>query len=189
MPQARPAPRRKAGSVPRCWLMTDARNAEALANIAARMPPRSAIVIRAFALPTRGRTALIRRLRHIARARGHMLIWSGTVCPSGYDGRHGAARRRDDGFLMMPVHDPREAVEARRHRADAVLVSPVHHTRSHPGAPTLKVRGFARLAKDVRCQAIGLGGMDAKKYRALRNHGACGWAAIDGWMSSGVVSR
>lgn len=174
-PQVRP--------VPRCWLMTDARIGAALPAIAAKLPPRSAIIIRRFAMEPAKRDDLIRRLRRAARARRHLFLWSGPQRPVGYDGRHSPIRGRDNGFLVMPVHNQREAMTARQGRANAVLISPVRPTRSHPGAAVLGIRGFRRLAANREYPAIALGGMDGRIFRRLRIHGAHGWAAIDAWMT------
>lgn len=176
--QARPAPT--------CWLMTDARFGDDLLTAAARLPPRSAIVIRSFALPAAGRAALIRDLRRLAQARRHLLIWAGEHRPPGYAGRLGKQRRPDDSWLVMPVHDAREAAQARRHRAEAALISPVYPTRSHPGAATLGRPGFARLSAASGWRGIALGGMSRVRFRALRCQGAQGWAAIDAWLPQGA---
>jgi thiamine-phosphate pyrophosphorylase len=163
--------------------MTDARIADMLPSIAARMPPRSAIVIRAFALPAQNRVGLCRTLRRIAGARRHLLIWSGATRPAGFSGRHGDRRRPGDHVLIMPVHNQREAAAARRHCADIALVSPIHATRSHQGAATLKPQGFRRLAAATGRPCVALGGMDPVRFQQLRTHGARGWAAIDAWLA------
>jgi thiamine-phosphate pyrophosphorylase len=171
--------------VPPLWLMTDARLGTAMPAIVARMPPRSAVVIRPHAMEQGGRARAIRLLRRIARAKRHMLLLAGGGDPAGYDGRHGGGGRRicqrGRGYVSMPVHDRGEAEAARKARADAVLISPVWPTRSHPGAPSLGAVGFARLAARFPGCAVALGGMTAQRMRRLRHHGAAGWAAIDAW--------
>ena len=172
----------QARPVPTVWLITDGRLGHALLPAARRLPPRSVIVVRAFALPAAGRASLIRALRRLARARRHRLIWAGEQAPQGFDGRLGLMRQRSDAWLVMPVHDVREAASARRHRADAVLISPVHPTRSHPGSATLGRQGFARLAGASGRPGIAMGGMDARRHAKLKRQGARGWAAIDAWL-------
>lgn len=183
----RQAPAAHRPAVPTRWLMTDARLGKAMPAIAAGMPPRSAIIIRPYALETGGRAALIRSLRRIAKARRHLLLLAGPGPIAGFDGRHygGGARMtaRTSGFLSMPVHDIRQAATARRRHADAVLISPVHPTRSHPDATPLGARGFARLARGFPGRAIALGGMTEHRFLSLRSHGASGWAAIDAWQA------
>lgn len=189
MPPRQPSPptplRADRRRIPLCWLMIDARLGEGLPRAIAAMPPRSAVVVRPYALATKGRAATIRAIRRAARAKRHLLLLAGDGSLSGYDGRHfgGGARLRaaGGGFLSVPVHDRAEALRARRLAADAVLVSPVWPTRSHPGAAVLGVRGFAGLARLSGCYAIALGGMTATRFIALRRHGAHGFAAIDAW--------
>lgn len=152
--------------------------------IAARMPARSGLLVRPYALPAHSRVALILRLRRIAHARRHWLVWAGKVRPRGFDGRYGTARRSDDGWLIMPVHDYREARRARRHRADAVLISPVFPTRSHPGSAHLGISGFQRLAANSHATAIAMGGLDQTRATRIRYHGGNGWAGIDAWLTS-----
>ena len=178
--------RRAVKRVPTCWLMTDRRLGSAMPRIAARLPPRSAIVIRPYAMAQEGRAALIRRLRHVARAKRHLLLLAGGGSLHGYDGRHLGGSYQQSGqrpaFLSTPVHDRREATAALRQGADAALISPVHATRSHADGQPLGLRGFARLSAQFRGRAVALGGMTAPKFRRLRCHGASGWAAIDAWL-------
>ncbi len=178
-------PHRPVKRVPACWLMTDARLGRAMPHIAAHMPPRSAIVVRPYALAAAGRTELIRALRRIARAKRHLLLLSGAGAAPGFDGRHAgrgaSTARKRRGFTSMPVHDSREAAAALRARADAVLISPVWPTRSHAGAPAIGLAGFVRLASAFGGRAVALGGVTRQKFRGLRYHGATGWAAIDAW--------
>src|SRR3546814_16264256 len=84
---------------------------------------------------------------------------------------------------MMPVHDAREARQARRAKADAVFISPLHPTRSHPGAPALGRAAWLRLARLSIAQPIALGGMTAPRARALHRASVrtTGWAAIAPW--------
>jgi thiamine-phosphate pyrophosphorylase len=66
---------------------------------------------------------------------------------------------------------------AARLGADAALLSPVFATRSHPGGATLGPVRFRLLARQAALPVIALGGMDARRARALRWRR---WAAIDG---------
>ncbi|MEQ1689380.1 MAG: thiamine phosphate synthase [Sphingopyxis sp.] len=75
-----------------------------------------------------------------------------------------------------------EAKRARRANADVVLVSPLWPTRSHPDAKGIGHARFQQLARQSRCPAIALGGMNAARFRLARRHGAYGWAAIDAWL-------
>lgn len=172
--------------------MTDRRLGQALPRIIAAMPPRSGVIIRPYAMDAKGRMAMIRTIRRIGRAKRHLLLIA-DQWQQGFDGRHGggeaarAQRPSGGGILSMPVHDRREASRAIRLGATLCLLSPVWPTRSHPEAPTLGMRGFARLAAGLcrHTNVIALGGMTADHFRILRRHGAHGWAAIDGWQQQG----
>lgn len=75
-----------------------------------------------------------------------------------------------------------ELIAAERAGADLILLSPVFATRSHPGAPVLGPVRFGLLARQARTPIVALGGMTAKRARALPD--AYGWAAIDAWCQA-----
>ncbi|SFS04941.1 thiamine phosphate synthase [Sphingomonas jatrophae] len=166
---------------PRLWLMTDERMGEALWSALLRLPKGAGVVFRHRSTP--GRRALYERVRRIARARRLVLVLAGDVRVAAAwraDGVHGRDPRRTARPLLrtMPVHDPVEAHRAKR--ADVAFVSPVFATRSHVGAGSLGISGFARLARQVR-RPVALGGIDSRRARLLPF--AYGWAAIDAWMA------
>lgn len=167
--------------VPVCWLMCDARLGTRMSAIVAAMPPRSAVVVRPYAMQVEKRAELIRSIRRVARAKHHLLLIAGGGSDAGFDGRHGGACRTK-GFLSLPVHDRRELAQANRLGADAVLISPVWPTRSHPDGNTLGRQGFACLAAASMARPVALGGVRARQFARLRIHGATGWAAIDAWL-------
>ncbi|MFN3435907.1 MAG: thiamine phosphate synthase, partial [Sphingomonas sp.] len=70
-------------------------------------------------------------------------------------------------------------VAAIRAGADAVFVSPVFATRSHPGSRPLGIARFGLMIRGLQTPVIALGGMNARKARALRPMGIHGWAGID----------
>ncbi len=174
--------------VPRCWLMVDARLGEHIPAIVAAMPPRSAVVVRPYAMRLEGRTEMIKGIRRAARAKRHLLLIAGGGSDAGFDGRHGGTRKTT-GFLSLPVHGRRELAQANRLGADAVLISPVWPTRSHPDGAALGKRGFACLAAGSSAQAIALGGVTARGFARLKIHGTAGWAAIDAWLPSKLDDR
>ena len=185
LPRQPPPAKRKPKHVPGCWLMGDARLGDALPSIIAGLPPRSAVVVRPYAMHSVGQAALIRAIRRVARAKRHLLLLAGGGSDTGFDGRHGQYglfRRSSHKFLSLPVHNQRELARAQRLHADAMLISPIFATRSHPGSRTLGIGGFARLAAPVAGKAVALGGMEAKLFGRLRGKGAVGWAAIDAWL-------
>lgn len=97
-----------------------------------------------------------------------------------------AARRRSVVAIseargrILRVHDQRELTRALASGAD-VLVSALFATASHPGRPPLprqRAATLARLAKAAGARVIALGGMDAKRFAAVRRLGFDGWAGI-----------
>ena len=86
---------------------------------------------------------------------------------------------------LVTAHSLRELGAAGRARASAVLLSPVFATRSHPDGRVLGPVRFRLLAGRSAVPVIALGGMTARRARAL---GASGWAAIDGLAPSPACS-
>ena len=170
-------------TVPQHWLMLDARLGDNMLTAARALPPCSAIVVRPQAMTAdQLRPEAMRRLRAIARARGHTLLRAGRYAP-GYDGVHNAQVPARHGLQSMAVHTPRQAASARQRRVDAVLISPIFTTRSHPDAQGIGPSRLRQLATQSGTAApIALGGMTAARYREIRRHGAQGWAAIDAWL-------
>ena len=174
-----PARQPPSAPIPRLWLMTDTRIAGALPQIIAALPPRSAVVIRPYALGASASEGAVRAFRRIARAKRHLLLLAGRGDVRAYDGRHGFNGCMIGRPLSAPVHDRCEAARARRAGVPVVLVSPVFPTRSHADARPIGRRGFRSLAAQAGGRAIALGGMDAARFRFLRFDGAHGWAGID----------
>jgi thiamine-phosphate pyrophosphorylase len=199
MPRRQPLPSRTLW--PQTWLFTDARLGDALFAAVAALPPGSGIVLRHDDLAPGKRWRLARRL---ART-GHLLLLAGPPSLArrwGADGVHlrqpsakQAAQAHRLGLIVsMPVHDAREARAARRARADMTFISPLQPTRSHAGAPPLGQSAWLRLARLTGAQPIALGGMTAKRARALCLTARAsdirpGWAAIDAWMEKAAKRR
>jgi thiamine-phosphate pyrophosphorylase len=191
--------------LPRLWLLSDERLPVPIAELAARLPPGSGIILRHDHLPAAERWRLLRRLRRIAAARRLTLLLADAPALAkrwGADGVHlrqrhagqAAQARRLGLALTMPVHGAGEARAARRAGADAVFVSPLHPTRSHPGAPALGTAAWLRLARQAGGQRIALGGMTPARARALTRQSAGsgvrpGWAAIDAWVERAAKRR
>lgn len=188
--------------LPHRWLFSDERLTIGMARLAALLPPGSGIVLRHDRLAQGARWRLLRRLMHIARARGLTVLLSGRPDIArrwGADGVHlrqhdagRAAQARRLGLrVTIPVHGTREARRARRAGPDGVFISPLHTTRSHAGAPALGLAAWLRLSRLSGAQAVALGGMTAARARALsRAHGKqSGWAAIDAWEEKATKRR
>ncbi len=165
-----------AKELPRRWLMTDERLGEGLWDALAALPRGSGVILRHYALPLAERRALFAQVSRIARRRRLMLIVAGAD-QLGNASSHGRHR----GALTAPVHSRREAVAAIRDGARLLFVSPVHATRSHPGARTLGTARFGLLIRGLDADVIALGGMNERRWRALKRLNVHGWAGIDAW--------
>lgn len=168
-------------AVPRLWLLTDARQGEALWDALERLPAGSGVVVRHHDLAPARRRVLFERVRRVARRRRLVLVLSGAprlAAAWRADGAYGpiGARAARPLLRLATAHDAAELVAARRDGADAVLLSPVFLTRSHPGGAALGRARFRLLTRQSAVPVIALGGMDAARFRAL---GCYGWAGID----------
>jgi thiamine-phosphate pyrophosphorylase len=165
--------------LPRRWLMTDERMGAALWGALARLPRGSGVVLRHYSLPPAQRRALGERVARIARKRRLVVVTAGASrLVREVVGRHGRHR----GALTAPVHSRREAVAAVRAGAGLLFVSPVHVTRSHPGAHALGRARLGLMIRGLNTPVVALGGMDERRWRALRPLGVHGWAGIDAWL-------
>ena len=156
--------KRRQSSVPRQWLIVDARLGDELWTALKRLPRGSGVLVLVHELSVGKRERLIRRLRHLAAAKGVLLI----------DESEGAAR----------VHNLRELRRALLERIQFVLLSPIHRTRSHPNSrpiPRMRTAAYARL---TRRRLIALGGMDEQRFRRIERLGFIGWAGIDAWLKT-----
>lgn len=167
--------------VPRCIVLTDARNDSGLERAIMRLPRGSAAVFRHYHLNQDARSERFMRLRKLAEGRRVLMI--GAQVPSGWraSGFYGAAKDIAGmaGLRLATAHSLREIGMAMRAGAHAVLLSPVFATRSHPGAKVLGAVRFLMLARQSPVPVIALGGMTAARARRLPVHG---WAAIDGFV-------
>lgn len=169
---------------PKIWLMTDPRFGDDLLSAIRRLPFGSGVIFRHYHMGHSDRRALFRRVGHICRQRGHMLVLAGLEAD--------AVRWRADGFhsrtgmcrsslpRTAPVHNRTELREALRNQAGVLFVSPMFLTDSHPGAKALGRFAFNALAKQSRTAlVVALGGMTNERARTLNPHLIHGWAAID----------
>ncbi|WP_168694344.1 thiamine phosphate synthase [Sphingomonas flavalba] len=182
-------PRQPAAALPRLWLMTDERLGDRLWTAIARLPRGAGIVFRHYRTPAAERRALFARLAAIARRRGLVLVAGGAV-PPGWRGLvHGGGKAGRPH--TAPAHSRREAIAAIRAGAVLLFASPVHPTRSHPGARALGPARLGLMIRDLPVPVVALGGMDARRARALAPLGIHGWAAIDAWAAADAagVSR
>ena len=180
-PKCQPKP------TPHHWLMTDARLGADLLSAARNLPPNGTIILRPHAMTAAQLTpTILRQLRGIARARGHLLLHTNHI-PAGFDGVHasGGRLRGRAKPISFPVHNPHDLAAARRAGARYVLISPIFASASHVGAAGMGMGRFKQLAQVARkagMVAIALGGMDTARFCTMRRHGAKGWAAIGAWL-------
>lgn len=165
-----------AKELPQRWLMTDPRLGDALWDAFAALPHGSGVILRHYELPFAERRALFAKIARIAQRRSLMLVVAGKN-RLGSAPRHGRHR----GAMTAPVHSRREAIAAIRNGAKLLFVSPIHATRSHPGARALGPVRFGLLIRGLGVPVVALGGMDERRWRALRPLGVHGWAGIDAW--------
>jgi thiamine-phosphate pyrophosphorylase len=155
--------KRRQTSVPRQWLIVDARLSDDQWRALRRLQPGSGVLILSHGLPANARERLIRRLRHVAVTRRLRL----------FDENKAAAR----------VHNLNELRRALLARTPMILLSPIHRTRSHPDwqpIPRLRAAAYARLAARG---LVALGGMDERRFRRIERLGFVGWAGIDAWIT------
>jgi thiamine-phosphate pyrophosphorylase len=81
-------------------------------------------------------------------------------------------------LLSAACHSHEQLLQAEHIGADLVTLSPVLPTTSHPGAPVLGWRRFAKLVSDVHVPVYALGGMTRDHSVTARGLGAHGIAAI-----------
>lgn len=160
--------------------------------IAAQLPRGAAVVFRAFGAADA--EAQARRLKAIARARGLMLLIGaddGLARRIGADGVHLPERlahrvpliRRPGWIVTCAAHSLAAARRARTAGADAVVVSAVFPSDSpSAGAPIGPVR-TALLARRAGLPVYGLGGVNNKTARRLKDAGLVGLAAVDAFRT------
>ncbi len=159
--------------------MTDERLGAGLMDAVLGLPKGSGIIFRHYATPETERRALFKSLQVIARRNGHVLLLAGPARLAqgwGADGSHGRHR----GAVTAPVHSLREMRAAERAGAQLLFVSPIFATRSHPGQSGKGPLHLASLTRQAKQPVIALGGMTRARFKALRQTGIYGWAAIDG---------
>ncbi|MEM1195379.1 MAG: thiamine phosphate synthase [Pseudomonadota bacterium] len=171
-------------TLPKLWLLSDARNDAVLERALMRLPQGSGFIYRHYHLPDPDRYHRFHALRRIAKARGHCVILADSAVTAsewGADGVYGAPLslwpRRANLLQLATAHNAREIALAQRKGAHAILLSPVFATRSHPGDKVLGPARFLHLARLATIPVIALGGVTRARAARL---GWPRWAAIDG---------
>jgi thiamine-phosphate pyrophosphorylase len=158
--------------------------------IARRLPKGAAVVFRAFGAPDAAERGA--RLAAIARRRGLVLLIGADdalAASVGADGVHlperlaHRARRlkaAHPGWIFTAAaHSASAARRALAAGADAVVVSAVFPSASPSAGPPMGAIRLAILVRRAGGAVYGLGGIDMKKARLLRDTGLIGLAAVD----------
>nr|WP_298932152.1 thiamine phosphate synthase [uncultured Erythrobacter sp.] len=171
-------------SPPFIWLISDARNDEALESALGRLPRGSGFIYRHYHLEESERYKRYLALRRVARACDHTIVLADSALTArewGADGIYGPPRalcpRREGLLHLATAHTMREVADANRFGSNMVLISPIFATNSHPNGKVLGPAKFRLLAAHAKAPVIALGGMNS--HRALTLDWPR-WAAIDG---------
>jgi thiamine-phosphate pyrophosphorylase len=159
--------------------------------IARGLPRGAAVVFRAFGASDAAERGA--RLQAIARERGLILLIgqdAGLAAQVGADGVHlperlaHRARRLKAAHPLWIVTAAAHSIPAARRAlaagADAVVVSTVFASRSASAGRPMGAMRLALLVRRVTGPVYGLGGIDNKKARLLKDTGLVGLAAVDG---------
>ena len=88
-------------------------------------------------------------------------------------------RARPDWLVTAAAHSLRAARAARTSGADAAVVSVAFSSRSRSAGPPMGPIRLAALARRAGLPVYGLGGIDEKTARRLKDAGLVGLAAVD----------
>jgi len=91
--------------------------------------------------------------------------------------------------VSASCHNAEELAQARQTGADFVMLAPVFPTQSHPGAPSLGVDAFQRLATQADIPIIALGGITTGNYQKLALNKLAVISAILGADDPGQAAR
>ena len=72
--------------------------------------------------------------------------------------------------ISASCHNAEELAQAQQSGADFAMLAPVFPTQSHPGAPSLGVEAFQRLAAQADIPIIALGGITTGNHQKLASH-------------------
>ena len=149
-------------TLPRQWLVADERLGKGLWRAIRALPRGSGILVLHRELPKNERARMLARLRYLARSGGLLIV----------DEAAGEAAR---------VHNSKEIRQCALSAVPLLFLSPLFPTRTHPDWKPLAPMRAAALLRLARVPVIALGGMDARRFRRLKQLGFVGWAGIDAW--------
>jgi thiamine-phosphate pyrophosphorylase len=186
--------RRARKALPSLLFFTDPARTPDPEAFARRLPRGAAIVFRAFGAPDAAAQGA--RLAAIARQRGLKLFIGADAALARRLGAGGVhlperlahrARRLKAAhpawLITAAAHSPRAARRALAAGADAVVVSAVFPSASASAGPPMGPIRLAILVRRVPGAVYGLGGIDIKKARLLKDTGLVGLAAVDAFRT------
>lgn len=186
---------RQGHRLPALVLMTDRRRLPDPVPAIESLPADAMVVFRHYEDPDRearaaALLALCRRRRLPLLVAGDWRLAArlgadGVHLPEALVGLVGRVRRLRPWYVTAAAHSEAALRRAADQGVDAAFLSPVFPTRSHPGAPTLGPRHFARLVRRVDVPVYALGGVDRTTAPRLLDSGAVGIAAI-GSLAAGL---
>jgi thiamine-phosphate pyrophosphorylase len=172
--------------LPKIWLMTDPRFGDGLIAAIRKLPMRSGVIFRHYALAPKERRALLAKVRRVCVQRGHVLLLADSAAFGRNwqaDGVHGRSAKLATGLRSASVHNAREIAQGRQDRADLLFLSPLRTTRSHIGQRPLGPMRFGQLAAQCKpAKVIALGGMTRAHAAKWQGKAIHGWAAIDAFI-------
>jgi thiamine-phosphate pyrophosphorylase len=180
--------------LPRLLVFTDPQRTPDLEALAGALPRGSALVYRSFGAPEA--EAVAARLVALAHARGaRVLIGADAALAArvGADGVHlpermasrvRAARSGRRGWIVTTAaHSLAAARRARAAGADAAVVSAVFSSRSLSAGRPIGVLRLAAIARAAGLPVYALGGVNDHTAGRLRDVGAAGLAAVEGFRT------
>jgi thiamine-phosphate pyrophosphorylase len=171
--------------------VTDRRRCPNPFDIVNALPKGAAVILRDYADPNR--PELARRLAQIARERGLLLFVGADAALAREIGAAGVHLRSDQlrsppggagRLVSASCHSAQELARAADIGAGMALLGPVFPTASHPGAPTMGVETFRRLAAASKIPVLAIGGVGATNALKLAGRNVVGIAAIGAFTPS-----
>ncbi|MGE3142677.1 MAG: thiamine phosphate synthase, partial [Hyphomonadaceae bacterium] len=177
-----------APALPALYFFTDPARTPDPAAVAARLPPGTALVYRAFGAPQALETALA--LAQLARRRGLLLLIGADAGLAQRVGAHGVhlPERAAAAARALKARHPNWLVTAAAHSAralrragpDAFVLAPILPSRSPSARRSLGLLRAQRLARLACAPVIALGGVNARTARRLAGRGFAGLACVEG---------
>ena len=171
---------------------------QALANGA------DAILVREKELTSAKLLALASRLRDITRKyRARLIIHTQADIAHAVDadGVHVASTviatipairswlNNPDMSISASCHSAEELLQAQQAGADFAMLAPVFPTGSHPGAPSLGIKAFQKLAAQAGIPVVALGGITIENYQQLASSNLAVISAILEAENPGKIAR